>query len=69
MYMNQQVTFSPWLRSAILNIVFFTPEDTFLLLDALEADAQDLKNDNPIVCLEIGYLASTPAGGTVTNFL
>ena len=33
-------------------------EDTFVLLDALEADAQDLKNDHPGVCLEIGYLTS-----------
>ena len=29
-------------------------EDTFLLLDALEADANDLKTLRPAVCLEIG---------------
>lgn len=29
-------------------------EDTFLLLDALEADAKDLKKMAPTLCLEIG---------------
>lgn len=33
---------------------FFYPEDTFLLLDALEVDAQDLMNLTPKICLEIG---------------
>jgi release factor glutamine methyltransferase len=30
-------------------------EDTFLLLDALEKDAQSMKAQNPAICLEIGY--------------
>lgn len=29
-------------------------EDTFLLLDALEQDAEDLKHQRPLICLEIG---------------
>jgi hypothetical protein len=67
MYMNQQVAFSHSLHFTTLNVDFLSYlEDTFLLLDALEADAQDLRNDNPIVCLEIGYLTSTHTGRTVT---
>ena len=38
------------------SILFSAPEDTFILLDALEAEVQVLKNDHPSVCLEIGYL-------------
>lgn len=53
MCMNQQVP----LPRFVLHRFDPTPEDTFLLLDALEADAQDLKNDHPNVCLEIGYFA------------
>ena len=30
-------------------------EDTFLLLDALEKDAQSMKMQNPAIFLEIGY--------------
>jgi len=29
-------------------------EDTFILLDALEADADDLASKQPLICLEIG---------------
>lgn len=32
----------------------FHPEDTFLLLDALEEDAEELKAMKPRICLEIG---------------
>lgn len=31
-------------------------EDTFLLLDALEEDADALRNLRPRVCLEVGYV-------------
>ncbi|KAF4605531.1 S-adenosylmethionine-dependent methyltransferase [Pleurotus pulmonarius] len=34
--------------------VYEPAEDTFLLLDALENDAEDLKNSRPSICLEIG---------------
>ena len=30
-------------------------EDTFILLDALEQDAEELRDAKPLVCLEIGY--------------
>ncbi|KAG8220073.1 hypothetical protein J3R82DRAFT_1091 [Butyriboletus roseoflavus] len=29
-------------------------EDTFLLLDGLEKDAEQLKTQKPLICLEIG---------------
>lgn len=32
------------------------PEDTFILLDALELDANALQEAKPAVCLEIGYV-------------
>jgi hypothetical protein len=32
-----------------------TAEDTFLLLDALEQDVKTLRDQRPVVCLEIGY--------------
>ena len=31
-------------------------EDTFLLLDALELDVKSLRDQRPLVCLEIGYV-------------
>ncbi|KAF9498096.1 S-adenosyl-L-methionine-dependent methyltransferase [Pleurotus eryngii] len=34
--------------------VYEPAEDTFLLLDALENDAEDLKSSLPLICLEIG---------------
>lgn len=34
--------------------VYDPAEDTFLFLDALEQDAEDLKNQKPLICLEIG---------------
>lgn len=33
-------------------------EDSFILLDALELDAQDLRRMNPSVCVEIGSAVS-----------
>ena len=32
------------------------PEDTFILLDALEEDADELRRSKPLVCLEVGYV-------------
>jgi release factor glutamine methyltransferase len=34
--------------------VYEPAEDTFLLLDALEQDADDIKKNCPRICLEIG---------------
>ena len=31
-------------------------EDTFLLMDALELEADDLRSLNPMICLEIGFV-------------
>ncbi|KAF9458349.1 S-adenosyl-L-methionine-dependent methyltransferase [Collybia nuda] len=44
--------------------VYEPAEDTFLLLDALEVDAQDLKNIAPTICLEIGS-----GSGCVLSFI
>ena len=33
-----------------------TTEDTFILLDALEKDAAELKKLQPSVCLEVGWV-------------
>lgn len=29
-------------------------EDTFLLLDALEQEAEELRKERPLICLEVG---------------
>lgn len=45
-------------------------EDTFLLLDALESDAADLKSLRPVICLEVGRVVSCWARwSTVTEDL
>ena len=51
--MSQQVCFS---SITVLKPPIFlsTPEDTFILLDALEQDMADLQQMNATVCLEIG---------------
>lgn len=43
-----------FIRNIHISTVSKTIEDTFLLLDALEADAESLKSSNPLVCLEVG---------------
>ncbi|KAH6917440.1 methylase, partial [Coprinopsis sp. MPI-PUGE-AT-0042] len=44
--------------------VYEPAEDTFLLLDALEADQQALKASKPLICLEVGS-----GSGCVSSFL
>jgi release factor glutamine methyltransferase len=46
------VRISPLLPDILLH--FDTSEDTFLLLDALEQEAENLKALQPQICLEIG---------------
>jgi len=41
-------------RADFDNHVYEPAEDTFILLDALEADADDLASKQPLICLEIG---------------
>ena len=40
-------------------ILIFSPtaEDTFILLDALEKDADELRKLRPSVCLEVGWVS------------
>ena len=44
-----------------------TPEDTFLLLDALEQDAQALQAMSPCICLEIGCVKYSEYSGCVIH--
>ncbi|KAF9650691.1 S-adenosyl-L-methionine-dependent methyltransferase [Thelephora ganbajun] len=46
------------------DLVYEPAEDTFILLDALEQDADELKKLQPSVCLEVG-----PGSGCVSAFL
>jgi len=41
-------------KRRISKSLFSFTEDTFLLLDALESDADDLKMSRALVCLEVG---------------
>ncbi|RPD58360.1 S-adenosyl-L-methionine-dependent methyltransferase [Lentinus tigrinus ALCF2SS1-6] len=52
------------LKSADFEHVYEPAEDTFILLDALEEDANDLRDLQPRTCLEIGS-----GSGCVTAFL
>lgn len=46
------------------NVIYEPAEDTFLLLDALESDADDLKMSRALVCLEVGS-----GSGCVSSFI
>ncbi|KIL70962.1 hypothetical protein M378DRAFT_189519 [Amanita muscaria Koide BX008] len=52
------------LSSKDYELIYEPAEDTFLLLDALEKDAEALRATKPTVCLEIGS-----GSGCVTTFL
>ena len=41
-------------KRRISKSLFSFTEDTFLLLDALESDADDLKMSRALICLEVG---------------
>jgi release factor glutamine methyltransferase len=47
-----------------LEQVYDPAEDTFLLLDALEQDAEALRKEQPLICLEVGS-----GSGCVSAFL
>lgn len=59
-YMNLLVRVSGFQSLAHLSLTFMLPcprfiaEDSFILLDALEQDAQGLIDLQPTICLEIG---------------
>lgn len=42
-------------------------EDTFILLDALEEDAAELRENKPRVCLEIGCVALQSSSVSLLN--
>lgn len=44
------------LTRADYDLVYEPAEDTFILLDALEQDADELKRLRPSICLEVGLL-------------
>ena len=46
------------------SVVIWTTEDTFLLLDALEEDAQEIRDLSPRICLEIGCALASPHSST-----
>jgi release factor glutamine methyltransferase len=47
---------APYICRLNCTFLFLTreSEDTFLFLDALESDADDLKNSKALICLEVG---------------
>lgn len=55
MSMNLQVCFFD--RFTVHLLKWSASEDTFILLDALEADAAELQEMKPRVCLEIGCIS------------
>lgn len=50
-----EITFFRLLRENTYQLV----EDTFLLLDGLEQDAQVLRDQKPLICLEVGCVHRT----------
>jgi hypothetical protein len=51
MYMTQQASFT---CSRYWSTTDISTEDTFLLLDGIEKDVEQLKTQKPLICLEIG---------------